>query len=146
MELKEFVKNTITSISEAVIEAQSELEKDGVVLNPPRMFLRHDIDGYDPEGSDARIRRVQEVKFDVAVTASEGSGTEVGGGIGISVLKAGADVSTTNTSERANRVAFTIPIAFPPSTTEIQAQQQLADARARDKAELEELMSRPREE
>ena len=36
MELKDFIKNTITSICEAIIESQTELTDKGALINPDK--------------------------------------------------------------------------------------------------------------
>jgi len=35
MDLKEFIKETITSIAEATSELQAELDAIGIIINPP---------------------------------------------------------------------------------------------------------------
>lgn len=36
MDLKEFIKTTISSISEAILESQQELQQKGVIVNPEK--------------------------------------------------------------------------------------------------------------
>lgn len=36
MDLKDFIKNTISSISEAIVESQNELKDKGVIVNPEK--------------------------------------------------------------------------------------------------------------
>lgn len=73
MELKDFIKETITAIAKATTKLQAELGPEGVLINPP-------TNGRDQntfvEGDDSNYHRpVRDVEFDVALTVEK-----VGGG------------------------------------------------------------------
>ena len=68
MELKEFIKNSITAIADATSELQNELEEEDIIINPPvSAFLeREDVVEL---GAAYTGRRVKNVNFDVAISS-----------------------------------------------------------------------------
>jgi hypothetical protein len=109
VELEEFIRNSLLQIMKGVKTAQTEWAADGSgghvsgggVINP----------------SWGASGRVQEVKFDIAVTAA--SKTEGGGGGGIKVLSV-VDLSgkVVHSAEHntVSRISFAVPI-LPATTT-----------------------------
>jgi len=139
MDLKTFIKETLVQIVDAVVDAQTDVENKGAVINPrmaeelrqpaPGVFKKHIP---DPELVSqlgfyltADNRKTDMIEFDVAVTASssaEESATAKGGakaGVGIHVVslevggKTESGSGITRTDERVSRVKFRIPIALP---------------------------------
>lgn len=115
MNIKEFIKSTISSISEAIIESQSELGEKGVIINPEKTDI-----GKNGEkklhGNGARY--VQNLDFDILVAVDdklEGSGKgelKVAG-----LLSIGGGISDENLTKNHNRIKFTIPVAFHTTPT-----------------------------
>jgi hypothetical protein len=115
MDLKDFIKNTITSISLAIQQSQDELQDKDVIVNPEKVeigkngekLLRND--GW---------RYVQNLEFDILVGVEEKQG-----GDGIAELKVagifniGGGASDINTSQNQNRIKFNIPVAFSTTKT-----------------------------
>lgn len=113
-ELKEVVKQTISSIAAAIVELSQdeELIKTGCVVSPSNgtpsgkkdiSFLTYQ----DPNGT----RMISNVDFHLAITQT--NRTTGGGGIGISVvnlgLKQGVEMGVTNT------ISFSVPVVWPVS-------------------------------
>lgn len=101
MNLKEFVQTALVEIIHAVASAQEAAEEAGASVNPK-------VGGYG--GASTKI---QEVDFDVSVTAVEGAESgarlQVGAfGVGGSV-GGGSDRSTAS----ENRVKFTVLVQLP---------------------------------
>jgi hypothetical protein len=106
MELQEFICNSLMQIMAGIASAKGKYDSrssgDGVIC--PTW-----------NGPTDQKDRMQEVKFDVAVTAT--SKTEGGGGGGIRVIaldisaKAGHSVENSTVS----RISFSVPI-LPPTT------------------------------
>lgn len=91
MNLKEFTKNVICSITDAVKECQDTMN-NGSVINPAPT-------------NDSSIR---DVEFDVALSLS----SDVGGGFGINVLPVQIDAKTSKLSSEVTRVRFSVPIIY----------------------------------
>jgi hypothetical protein len=115
VELEEFIRTSLLQIMKGVKTAQTEWAADGSggrvsgggVINPSW------------GGPDDFPNRVQEVKFDIAVTAA--SKTEGGGGGGIKVLSVDLSGKVARSAEHntVSRISFTVPI-LPATTTIIQ--------------------------
>jgi Trypsin-co-occurring domain 2 len=105
MDLKDFIKNTLRSVCEAV----EELQVDGKpYYNPTFRFhvdQDKDIRGILSHGS----YNYSFVEFDVAVT-TEKSG-DLKGKAGIAVIS--ADLSGKLSQQDASRIKFTIPVVLP---------------------------------
>lgn len=115
VELKEVVKQTISSIAAAIVELSQDEEfiKTSCVVSPGSGELRSngksDFWVYKDTKSAHGERRVHDVEFRLAITQTKHA--TKGGGIGISVvdlgLKHGEEIGVTNT------VSFSIPVVWP---------------------------------
>lgn len=118
MELKEFIKAAITDITEAVSELQDELD-NGAIVNPslpkPIEFKTLTVNN--------EIRQIEQLSFDVAVTASEESGIDGQAKVGISIFGAKIGSATSAKTENASRISFVIPVVFP--TTHVKTSQEI---------------------
>lgn len=112
MELEEFIRNAILQIMRGIKGAQQEWKLNGSgagVISPAW------------GGSDDHVNRVQEVKFDVAVTATTKS--EGGGGGGIKVWAAvdlSGKASRSVENSTVSHISFSVPI-LPPTTDILEA-------------------------
>jgi len=100
MNLKEFVRSSITQIIEGVSEAISESGSSGTaVVNPNRSHGAYT----DPEC----------IEFDVAVTVADK--TDVDGKAGISVIgiKVGGGVESAFENKAVSRLSFRVPVSWP---------------------------------
>jgi len=114
MELKEFIKSTISSISEAIEETQNELGKKNVLVNPEYIHktgensfrLGSKSNGYKP---------ILDIQFDVKVEASETKNTGAGAGITASILNVAGSKSKDSNNKEVSSIKFNLPIALPYS-------------------------------
>lgn len=114
MELKEFIKTTLTQVANGVLEAQSEMESSDMVINPGGLasnssgekYLR--TDGW---------RYVQDIEINVAVTAIQIEGEKAGIGIVTGFLSGGAQATNDLTNQTMSTVKFNIPVALPSTPT-----------------------------
>jgi len=116
MDLKEFIKETIGSIVEASRELQIKYKNEGVVVNPPVSVTERDL--FDEGSTRHTYRRVENINFDVAITAN----TETTGGgkasLKIFSIEAGAQGELSKSNENVSRVNFSIPITLSASSEE----------------------------
>ncbi|HDZ15511.1 hypothetical protein LCGC14_1210740 [marine sediment metagenome] len=123
MDLKDYIKETIISISGAIEESQSELGEKGVLINPDR--VRAINDGYRVLGGDANgATHLTDLEFDVLIAVNEG--TMGGGGAKLQVahfINVGAKVEGTESTNQTNRLKFSIPIAFTTSKVDSKSKQ-----------------------
>ncbi|WP_149142625.1 hypothetical protein [Gemmobacter caeruleus] len=116
MDIKEFVKESLSGIINATIELQQEFEAKGVVINPPASDASGQV--FEADSISYTHRRVENVEFDVAVTAAGETSGGGKAGIRIAILDASLDGTHARRSEAVSRVKFTIPISFAPSSIE----------------------------
>lgn len=110
MDLKEFVSQTLLQIIQGVAEAQGQAAPLGAEVSP---YVSNVKQGQEPVMYAGRGRIVQQVEFDVAVTAIEGTSTRGGIGVVLGPLALGSQGSSAAHSSSVNRVKFTVPVTFP---------------------------------
>lgn len=116
MDLKEFIKETVSAIIEATVELQDKFEETGSIINPPITNSERDLYGQDQ--AHAIYRRVETVEFDVAVTA-ETSGSGSGkAALKILSLEASLEGAGGKRSEAVSRVKFSVPVVLRASNQE----------------------------
>ena len=116
MELKEFIKGTITSIVEATSELQDEFESQSVLINPPSAQSGGNV--FQVGSENYTLRRVKEVDFDVAVTTSDESSKGAKAGIKVFSAEIGGSGKKSKGTENVSRVRFSIPLALKPTKEE----------------------------
>lgn len=115
MDLKDFIKNTITSISLAIQESQDELQDKDVIVNPEKVEIGKNgekllrKDGW---------RYVQNLEFDILVGVEEKQGGDGKAELKVAgIFNVGGGISDTSTSQNQNRIKFNIPVAFSTTKT-----------------------------
>lgn len=108
MELKTFIKQSLLDISEAIDEIQ-ENNSSGIVVNP----IASNNGKNNLTYVNGKSVSIKEIKFDVAVIASNDIKAEGGGGINVIGAKFGASGEVLDKNETASRIQFEIPVAFP---------------------------------
>lgn len=104
MEIKEFVKEAISDISDAVSELNNEKRDGGLVVNP----CKYSLNGINrPKINDERM--IYEVEFNLSVTVSDKN--EVGGKLGIKI--AGVGGNSESASSNTCNIKFLIPVVYP---------------------------------
>jgi hypothetical protein len=112
MKLSEFVSNTLVQIVEGVQSAQEATGSIGGVVNPSpveKMPPGDKIDGFAYDEVKGTYLKIQQVRFDVAVTATE----EAGAGAIVGVLGIGGKLQSSDTAQSAGRIQFEVDIALP---------------------------------
>lgn len=118
MELKDFIKGTITAITEAVSELNNELSDKGVVVSPGSARLltkgNNDSDRYVCTVDRKDYGLIHDVEFNLSI--SETDNTNAGGGIKIKVI----DVGISNSAGKitSNNIKFSIPVVYPSPKTQ----------------------------
>jgi hypothetical protein len=117
MKLSDFVAETIKQISDGLNQAQQQLAKNGEEVNPC-------VSGEEKEMAKVgsfyhrsnRAVQTRVIEFDVLLSAAKDQGTA--GSVGVSTVLIGGGVrgQSSEQSALANRIKFSIPVAFkhPP--------------------------------
>lgn len=114
MQLREFIKETLTQIVGGVRDAQ---EQNGGAFVVPAGDGGHKYADHPRFAANARLKSTV-VDFDIAVTAEDSDKVEGGGGIRVLSVQFGAkgEVSTKDTT--VSRVQFAVPLLLPESKRE----------------------------
>ncbi len=104
MEIKEFIKEVIGDITDAVIEINSEKRSSGVIVCPSKFSSKGEIFSITEDG-----RMVRNVDFNLSVVVS--GKNEANAGLKISIARVGIGNETTNST--TSTISFSIPVAFP---------------------------------
>jgi hypothetical protein len=131
MELKEFVKETLTQIAAGVEESIASVRESGGYVNPATRINSKNTDN-SHFASMGHGRNVFLVDFDVNVTVVEETGTNAEAKLKVaSLLSLGAGGESGNKSSATNRISFKVPLALPvdPVTAEEQKNRDEAQAK-----------------
>lgn len=106
MELKEYIKESLTQIIDGVIEAQEKMKDRGALIAP---------EGYQSKGkgSFGDFTCVESIDFEVSVEVKEG--TDAKGGLKASVIE--VFVGKSDGKGSCNKVSFSIPVVYPRMKT-----------------------------
>ena len=119
MDLKDFIKEAIRDISEAINESNHELSELGVLTNPEKVSLdkRDDIYGhvYHQPSNQSTTRPVHLLSFDVAVSSTKKENGKEGIGVKVVGISLGKENEKNGEQNSLSRLKFELPIAFPTS-------------------------------
>ena len=116
MELKDFVAQALTQITEGVIEAQLNLNEKGAKVNPKLFKIYSNGEkSYEAYGlaEGENGNPVLLVRFDVAVGATEGTKTKGGIGVITGIVSLGSTGATDKANTTATRMSFSVPLMLP---------------------------------
>lgn len=117
MELKEFIKESLSQIIDAVVETQEKYKGTNVVICPD------DIQGKDnnlyitDEKKYAFYHpqtKVQNIDMDIAISVTEKEGNKSGLGIA-KIINAGISSENAQQNESISKIKFSIPVVLPTS-------------------------------
>lgn len=120
MELKEFIKESLSQIIDAVVETQDKYKETNVLICPD------DIQG---ENNNLYIRdenlyqfynrntRVQNIEMDIAISVTEKEGNKSGLGIA-KIINAGISSENAQQNESISKIKFSIPIVLPTTNAQ----------------------------
>lgn len=113
MELKDFIKETITQIVNGVVEAQVEISKHGAEINPKRVQFK-EAGQYNSYNSG----KPQYVEFDVGLTSIQKSGSSEGIGVFLGAISLGKKNDEGTELTAVSRIKFSLPVVLPSGTGE----------------------------
>jgi hypothetical protein len=118
MDLTTFIKESLVQISRGIDEANAALEGSTAMVNPRNIVPSPKGDskfyGYLSEAKETKhMRVVQEIEFDVAVHATEGTETKGGIGIMVGAIGLGSQGKSQAGNASESRIRFTIPMVLP---------------------------------
>jgi len=106
LELDEFVSQVLRQIVKGVKTAQDEVAGQGGKVNPA---MDSGAGAWDRETGTP----IQEVRFDVAVSAAEGTKTKGGVGVVIATFALGSHGQSEASHSALSRITFSVPLLLP---------------------------------
>jgi hypothetical protein len=124
VDLQSFIRETLVQIARGIEEASDELKGSGALINPENVANANQqgsvVYGQIVPKSQSTMRRhVQSVTFDVAIAASEGTGTKGGIGVVVGAIALGSQGQSSATASSTSRVQFSVPVALPETLHEL---------------------------
>ena len=117
MDHQTFIRETLVQIAKGIEEAAEELRESGAIINPEN--VSPSVQGSPvygqiiPRNTTTMRRYVQSVTFDVAIAASEGTGTRGGIGVVVGAIAIGSQGQSNASSSSTSRIQFSVPVALP---------------------------------
>lgn len=117
MQLKDFIKASLTEICLAIEEANDELKGSNAVINPKGVRVNSENSKSYGREDDAekfeKNRVVHKVDFDVAVSISEGETKGKSGKISIASFGIGGKNENSSSNSSVSKLTFSIPVIYP---------------------------------
>src|SRR5262245_36894931 len=112
MNLEDFVASSLSQISAGIKKAQERAADTGVWINPAGQIQGHQ-DRLSIEAELGANVYLENVEFDVAVTAATDQSAGATGGIRVLGLQLGAEGAVKYENASVSRVKFSVPVAWP---------------------------------
>ena len=115
MELKEFIRGTLTQIAEGVRDAQESYSKIGGVVNPSNLHaVGGDTIPYGIVQSGFKdLVLLCNVHFEVALTKEESGSQSDGIGVFLDVISLGHKDTDSSVRSSVTRITFDVPVSLP---------------------------------
>lgn len=120
MELKEFIKESLSQIIDAVKETQEKYKDTNVVICPDNIqevksgLYILDENEYDNYSSRSKV---QNIDMDIAISVTEKEGNKSGLGIA-KIINAGILSENAQRNESISKIKFSIPIVLPTTNAQ----------------------------
>jgi hypothetical protein len=111
VDLGDFVAEVLTQINNGIAKAQETAKEKKAFVNPSNMYVP--ASGRIEKGRGTHPRLVNNIDFDIAVTAAKKSGVKSGTGVVIPVLALGVQGNKEFDNSMVSRIKFSIPVCFP---------------------------------
>jgi len=117
MEIKDFIKGSLTEIVDAIIEFNEDMDDKNVFVPSSNFTVNKDNFqyAYDKKGKPYLIR---DVEFDISVNVSEGKDDKGKFSLQIAGVNLSAGKSNEINNTAINRMKFSIPIVLPTEKKE----------------------------
>lgn len=124
MDLQNFVASALVQIVRGIEQAQQELKGTGALVNPGLSSVQPSTDTPAIAVSSDAFTYVRNVTFDIALTATDGKDTQVGGGLQVWAVRVGSDRKVSHEDSTVSRLQFTVPLALPVSSSRSEQERQ----------------------
>ena len=109
MDLKTFIAETITQISQGIEEAREALPN--TCINP--LVYTNENGSVVAQRLDSFSPNTQSITFDIAITAAETADIKGGAGLRVMGLAIGGEGGVSEQNSTVSRIKFSLPILWP---------------------------------
>lgn len=113
MELKEFISEALIQIVSGIEDAQGKIEGSNAEISPRYDNRQQTMMDKLKLIQSSKGNIIQNVDFDIAVSATEGTGTKAGVGVLAGVFNLEAGGSSNQENQTASRIKFSVPVTLP---------------------------------
>jgi hypothetical protein len=114
MNLEDFITEVLKQVISGVKNAQQHAKENGASINSKHLYRYSTPTGMAINTDQAtRKPMVEEIEFDVAVTASSQGNIKGGMGLFVSVAGIGYQAEKNTGNSTVSRIKFKIPVSFP---------------------------------
>lgn len=114
MDLENFISISLVQIAKGIDRANAELKGTGAIVSPKKVTdVRKENTYGNLKLNDNSWVRVQQIDFDVALTATEGSETKGGLGISVGAISLGGAAKDDYSQSSVSRIKFSVPMLLP---------------------------------
>jgi hypothetical protein len=115
MNLSTFISETLVQICEGIEDANARLSGSDAIVCPDRVYpVDNNQQCYGVWKPDQTLNSIVHlVRFDVAVTAAEGSETKGGIGVMVAAIGLGSQGKSESSKASESRIKFDIPVLLP---------------------------------
>lgn len=111
MQLDDFISQALIQIIKGVENAQNEVKDTGAIINPVGLFVTKDNRGKTIESSFKYS--IQNIEFDIIVTAQEQDKSKAGLGVFFGEVGIGVQGQVDDTNTQTNKIKFSVPLCLP---------------------------------
>ena len=116
MNLEDFISQSLTQIAKGIEKANTELSESDAIVSPKNVkdVQKNNISTFgNIKLKNGEWSVVQEIVFDVAVTASQGTESKAGAGISVGAITLGGVGKEDSQNTSVSRLKFSIPMLLP---------------------------------
>lgn len=115
MEIKDFIKETLSQITEGIVEANKEMINDGAFVASTNL---REANGLPKSGTYAKrdntMQVVREVEFDISIAVTDSTQSGGKGSLHVvSLIRADGGIDNNYSSSSTQRIKFSLPLALP---------------------------------
>lgn len=112
MELKEFIKDTVTQIADAVTELNGGTSKYKLTVNPITSITNGFSENDTIDVANDRCK-ITNIEFDLVLATSEDKGHTAKVGVLANIVGMGISSDNNAKNESVNKIRFSLPVLLP---------------------------------
>ena len=116
MDIKEFIKETLTQIVEGITDANKEIQGKGAYIVSSNLKDAQGFPARELYSDDRNEQRhiVREINFDISIAVTETTQSGVKGGLQVlSVVHSNGGIENNTSSSAVHKIKFSLPLAMP---------------------------------